>query len=129
MYCDRCKKEFEKWNHKRKELIGIGEIIREDEDQYLDSQKDLCESCYVELENWWNFNSKTEVKINNRIYMRGYEDGKSDVLNKIREEVGEEICLTDNPYTKETNYTIEHLRLLEILDNISKSESEDKKNE
>lgn len=59
-------------------------------------------------------------------YMRGYADGKSDVLDKIKEEVGEEICLTDNPYTGETNYTIEHLRLLEILDDIGKSESEDK---
>lgn len=60
MYCDRCKKEFEKWNHKRGELIGVGEIVHDSGDQYIDSQKDLCESCYIELENWWNLNSKVE---------------------------------------------------------------------
>ena len=54
MYCDRCKKEFESWNHKRKELIGIAELCYDDGDPHLDWQKDLCESCYVELENWWN---------------------------------------------------------------------------
>lgn len=54
MYCDRCKKEFEKWNHKRKELIGVGDVIDGEGDPYLDNQKDLCESCYVELANWWN---------------------------------------------------------------------------
>ena len=55
MYCDRCKKEFEKQNHKRNELIGVGEIVYDSGDPYLDSQKDLCESCYTELEKWWNF--------------------------------------------------------------------------
>ncbi len=59
LYCDRCKKEFEKWNHIRKELIGVGDIVDDQGDPYLDTQKDLCESCYVELENWWN-NPKTE---------------------------------------------------------------------
>ena len=54
LYCDRCKKEFESWNHTRKELIGVGDIITDEGDPYLDTQKDLCESCYVELENWWN---------------------------------------------------------------------------
>lgn len=54
MYCDRCKKEFEKWNHKRDELIGVGEIVHDSGDLYLDCQKDLCESCYTELESWWN---------------------------------------------------------------------------
>ena len=58
MYCDRCKKEFEKWNHKRNELIGVGEIVYDSGDPYLDSQKDLCESCYVELENWWKGNEQ-----------------------------------------------------------------------
>jgi len=71
--------------------------------------------------------SETEIKsmTKEQNYMRGYADGKSDVLDKIREEVGEEICLTDNTYTGETTYTIEHLRLLEILDDIGKSESEE----
>ena len=55
IYCDRCKKEFEKWNHKHHETIGVGEIIYDDGDPYLDCQKDLCESCYTELEKWWNF--------------------------------------------------------------------------
>lgn len=55
MYCDRCKKEFEKWNHKRDELIGVGEIVYDSGVPYLDNQKDLCESCYTELEDWWNF--------------------------------------------------------------------------
>ena len=54
MYCDRCKKEFEKWNNKRHEIIGVGEIIYDEGDPYLDCQKDLCESCYTELEKWWN---------------------------------------------------------------------------
>ena len=68
MYCDRCKKEFEKWNHKRNELIGVGEIIYDSVvfgsggDPYLDSQKDLCEECYVELEKWWNFDPQKERK-------------------------------------------------------------------
>ena len=47
-------------------------------------------------------------------------------LDDVKAEIAEEICLTDNPYTKETKYTIEHSRLLEILDNIGKAESEDK---
>lgn len=70
--------------------------------------------------------SETEIKsmTKKQNYLRGYVDGKSDVLDKIREEVGEEICLTDNPYTGETKYTIEHLRLLDILDNIGNAESE-----
>lgn len=64
MYCDRCKKEFEKWNFKRHELIGVAEIVYDSGDcPYLDIQKDLCESCYTELENWWNFEPKeSEVK-------------------------------------------------------------------
>lgn len=58
MYCDRCKKEFNKWNHKRNELIGVAEIVYDSGDPYLDSQMDLCESCYAELEKWWNFDSQ-----------------------------------------------------------------------
>lgn len=49
----------------------------------------------------------------------------NNVLAEIKGKIAEEICLTDNPYTKETKYTIEHLRLLEILDTIGKAESED----
>ena len=45
-------------------------------------------------------------------------------LDEVKAEIAEEICPTDNPYTGETKYTIEHLRLLEILDNIGKTESE-----
>lgn len=37
-------------------------------------------------------------------------------LDDVKAEISEEICLTDNPYTKETKYTIEYLKLLEILD-------------
>ena len=53
MCCDRCGKEFKKWNHKHDEVIGIAEIVHEDGDPYLDTPKDLCESCYTELEKWW----------------------------------------------------------------------------
>ena len=53
MYCDRCGKEFEKWNHKHVKLMGIAELVYDDGDPYLDSPKDLCESCYTELEKWW----------------------------------------------------------------------------
>lgn len=55
MYCDRCKKEFTKWNHKKTEIYGIAEIVYDDYDSYLDEPKDLCESCYTELEKWWNY--------------------------------------------------------------------------
>ena len=54
MYCDRCGKEFKKWNnYKHKEIMGIAEFVYDDSDPYLDTQKDLCESCYTELETWW----------------------------------------------------------------------------
>ena len=44
-------------------------------------------------------------------------------LDDIKAEIVEEVGLTNNPYTK---YTIEHLKLLEILDNIDqKAESEE----
>ena len=46
--------------------------------------------------------------------------GNGTPLDDVKAEIAEEICLTDNPYTKETKYTIEHLKLLEILDNIGK---------
>ena len=54
MYCDRCGKEFAKWNHKHLEEIGIAELVYDDGHPYPDTQKDLCESCYTELEKWWN---------------------------------------------------------------------------
>lgn len=41
-------------------------------------------------------------------------------LDDVKAEIAEEICLTDNPYTKETKYTIEHSKLLDILDRINK---------
>lgn len=50
--------------------------------------------------------------------------GNGTPLDDVKAEIAEEICLTDNPYTKETKYTIEHLKLLEILDNIGKAEKE-----
>lgn len=65
MYCDRCKKEFEKWNHKKIEVYGIAEFVRSNGDPYLGIPKDLCKSCYIELESWWNFKPQTESeKIN-----------------------------------------------------------------
>ena len=36
MYCDRCGKEFKKWNHKHKETLGIAELMYDSEDPYLD---------------------------------------------------------------------------------------------
>lgn len=54
-YCDRCGKEFDKWNYKGEELIGVAEFVYDHGKQYLDCQKDLCKSCYDELEKWWNF--------------------------------------------------------------------------
>ena len=53
-YCDRCGREFEKWNDKGEELIGVAEFVYDHSKQYLDCQKDLCKSCYDELEKWWN---------------------------------------------------------------------------
>jgi hypothetical protein len=60
MYCDRCGKEFDKWNYKGEELIGVAEFVYDHGKQYLDCQKDLCKSCYDELEKWWNFKSTAE---------------------------------------------------------------------
>ena len=75
MYCDRCKKEFERWNHKRNELIGIGEIIYDDGDPYIDNQKDLCESCYTELENWWNL-IPFEAQSTNAVIINATNEGR-----------------------------------------------------
>ncbi len=65
MYCDKCGKEYEKWNHKRDELICIGEIISNGYDPYFHDKKDLCESCYTELENWWNSQEETNHNLTN----------------------------------------------------------------
>lgn len=55
MYCDRCGKEFEKWNHRHQEIIGIAEFVHDtDTSRHLGTQKDLCELCYLDLEEWWN---------------------------------------------------------------------------
>ena len=48
---------------------------------------------------------------------------KGTSLDDVNAKISEKICLTDNPYTKETKYTIEHLELLEILDNIGKADN------
>ena len=60
MYCDRCKREFEKWNYNGSEIYGVAEFVHDDGDPYLDEHKDLCKSCYTELENWWNAPYKAE---------------------------------------------------------------------
>jgi hypothetical protein len=60
IYCDRCKKEFENWHHKKPEVYGVGEFEYDVDKTYLDEPKDLCESCYSELENWWNTPDKAE---------------------------------------------------------------------
>ena len=72
MYCDRCKKEFKSWNYKKNELLGVAEFIHEDSNPYLDEPKDLCESCYTELENWWNtpYKAKKEEKIIDPLLMK-----------------------------------------------------------
>jgi hypothetical protein len=59
-YCDRCGKEFDKWNYKGEELIGVAEFVYDHGKQYLDCQKDLCKSCYDELEKWWNSETAAE---------------------------------------------------------------------
>ena len=67
MYCDRCGKKFEEWSYKGKKSIGIAEFV-DDDGSYLATQasyinysaipKELCESCYTELEEWWNSGRK-----------------------------------------------------------------------
>ena len=46
-------------------------------------------------------------------------------LDDVKAEIEEEMCLTDNPYTRETKYTIERLKLFEILDNNIGKENEE----
>ena len=58
MYCDRCKKEFKKY--KKIEVYGVAEFVHDGSEPYLDEPKDLCESCYIEFENWWNFTPQAE---------------------------------------------------------------------
>ena len=76
MYCDRCGNEFKKWNYKHEELIGIAEFVYDDDDPYLGTQKDLCKSCYTELEKWWNLSTKSE-KICRCNTCRNNDDGLS----------------------------------------------------
>lgn len=47
-------------------------------------------------------------------------------LDDVKEEIADNICLTDDLYNMETKYTIEHSKLLKILDNIGKAEREEK---
>ena len=82
MYCDRCGKEFEKWNYKGEELIGVAEVVYDDCDPYLDSQKDLCESCYDELEKWWN--SKTMVEDTDTEPVKKHRDVNFKIGDKVR---------------------------------------------
>ena len=67
MYCDRCGKEFEKWNHKREEMIGVADFMYDDGDPYLDTPKDLCESCYISLENWWLSGERAKMQIREEV--------------------------------------------------------------
>jgi len=62
MYCDRCGKEYERWNYNGREAIGVAELVYDDGDPYLDIRKDLCESCYTELEKWLHSGRKVEIK-------------------------------------------------------------------
>lgn len=67
--------------------------------------------------------SETEIKsmTKEQNYMRGYEDGKSDVLDKIRAEIAEHADrLTDSLYGDGLRHA------LDIIDKY-KAESEDKK--
>ena len=44
------------------------------------------------------------------------QDSINAVLEDIKAEIAENICLTDNPYTEQTEYTISHEKVLEIID-------------
>ena len=58
MYCDRCGKEFKNWEHIQEEKMGIIDV--DDGFIYSYNHKDLCESCYAELEKWWGSGKNTE---------------------------------------------------------------------
>lgn len=53
LICDRCGKQYDKWDHKRPELYGIAEICHDNYEPHLDIQKDLCEECYQSLIRWY----------------------------------------------------------------------------
>lgn len=82
VYCDRCGKEFEKWNNKRNELIGVAEFVYDDSKPHLSCQKDLCESCYDELEKWWN--SKTAAKDADTEPVKKHRNVNFKVGDKVR---------------------------------------------
>ena len=44
------------------------------------------------------------------------QDSINAVLEDIKADIAEEICLTDNPYTEQTEYTTSHEKVLEIID-------------
>lgn len=67
--------------------------------------------------------AETQAYFDGQAY--GWEEGRKALIDDVKAEIAEEICLTDNPYSGETKYTIEYSRLLEILDNIVKAESEE----
>jgi len=88
-YCDRCGKEFDKWNYKGEELIGVAEFVYDHGKQYLDCQKDLCKSCYDELEKWWNFkpaakDTETIVENTDTEPSKKHKDVRFKVGDKVR---------------------------------------------
>jgi hypothetical protein len=83
MYCDRCKKEFVRWNHKKPEVYGVAKFVHYDGDPCLDEPKDLCESCYTELENWWNFKPSAESEE----CIKKYEKLKSYLFARLSSEI------------------------------------------
>lgn len=60
LICDRCGKQYNKWNDKGKELYGFADVIYDDFEPQLDIKKDLCERCYLDLEKWWKFSPAFE---------------------------------------------------------------------
>lgn len=50
--------------------------------------------------------SETEIKsmTKEQNYLRGYTDGKADVLDKIREEIEQGYCTVNNDYDHGHNY-------------------------
>ena len=105
MYCDRCKKEFKKWNNKQHEIIGVGEIMYDAGEPYLDYQKDLCESCYVELIKWWDFKSQERGITDYQKYINALrkcaKEHENDItLSRNMEEIKEVINCDANAETK-----------------------------
>ena len=55
LICDRCGKQYGKWEDKGSELYGFAEVVYDDFEPQLDIKKDLCKECYLSLEKWWKF--------------------------------------------------------------------------